>query len=76
MCTWTRYVLIAGVVGVLAASLTGDEPAGWLAAGLAVVATLAAERRFPGRFGAASCPVPPDEPADRAPSERTGPGTT
>ncbi|HEX6425486.1 MAG TPA: hypothetical protein VFZ79_18505 [Acidimicrobiales bacterium] len=75
MCAWTRYVLVAGVAGVLTNGLTGSELAGWIAAAVAVMATLAAERALPGRFGAASCPVPGDSPPPAADAVDGGDGT-
>lgn len=58
MCPSTRYVLIGGVAGVIAASLSGSEIVGWIVAGLTVTAAWLVGRRFPGRFGAASCALP------------------
>jgi hypothetical protein len=75
MCAWTRYVLVAGVAGVLTNALTGSEVAGWIAAAVAVTATLAAGRALPGRFGAASCPVPGDSTAPAADAVDGGEGT-
>lgn len=66
MCAWSRYVLVGGVAGVLVAGLAGSEAAGWLAAVVAVLVTVAAGRLFPGRLGGAACPVPPAPPGEAA----------
>lgn len=58
MCSLSHYLLIAGLVGILTSGVTGSDALGWAAAGAAVLMTYLAGRRFPGRFGAASCDVP------------------
>ena len=57
-CALSRYVLIAGMVGILTSTVTGNEGAGWAAAAAAALVTYLAGRVFPDRVGSGTCEVP------------------
>lgn len=58
ICSASRYLMVAWLVGVVAASVTGSEPMAWAAAAAAVALTYAVTRWGPQRFRASSCAVP------------------
>lgn len=59
MCSLSRYVVIGGFTGMAAATLTGSDLVGWLAATVAVALTALAMRRWPSLSGACTVPAPP-----------------
>ncbi|MEO6989817.1 MAG: hypothetical protein ABI239_14360 [Aquihabitans sp.] len=58
ICSASRYLMVAWVVGVVAASVTGSETLAWAAAAVAVALTYAVTRWGPQRFRATGCAVP------------------
>ena len=70
ICSASRYLMVAWVVGVVAASVTGSEPMAWAAAAVAVALTYALTRWGPSRFQATGCAVLSSE--DRAGRARQG----
>ncbi len=70
-CSWARYLLIAGFVGVAASSISGSDLVGLLTAALAVMVTVALERLGPLRTSRGSCALPDDvDRTDREPTPR------
>ena len=57
-CSATRFILLAWAVGLLAATLSGSDLVGWVAAAFAVAIAVGVGRLMPGRFGRSSCAVP------------------
>lgn len=57
-CSATRFILLAWAVGLLAATVSGSDLVGWVAAGVAVATAMVVGRLMPGRFGGSSCAVP------------------
>lgn len=75
VCSLSRYVMVAWVAGLVAATATGSDAVGWAAAAVTVLAVWALGRLQPGRFGSASCAVPgPSTAADT--TGRSGAGST
>jgi len=62
MCSLSRYVVIGGFTGMAAATASGSDLVGWLAAVVAVGITVAVGRAFPTRFGPTQCALAPTEP--------------
>lgn len=58
ICSASRYLIVAWIVGVVSASVTGSEPMAWTAAAVAVALTYALTRWGPARFRASGCAVP------------------
>ena len=58
VCSSARYVMIAGLAGLAATSISGSDAVGWIAAGVVAGLLLLATRLFPARFGGGSCAVP------------------
>jgi hypothetical protein len=69
MCSASRYLLVAWVAGLAAATLTGSDALGWAAAAVAVAVAYGLGRVSPGRFGGGSCALPAP-PRDRAAPDR------
>ena len=57
ICSASRYLIVAWIVGVVAASVTGSEPLAWTAAAVAVALTYVLTRWGPSRFQASGCAV-------------------
>jgi hypothetical protein len=73
MCSLSRFIVVATLVGVAASSLTGSDAVGWLAAGAAAGLLWTAERLIP-QFRGRSCPVPASPaPATRPATEPVSP---
>jgi len=66
MCSISRYLLVGGSAGVAASSLAGSDLVGLLAAALAVLVVLAAERVIPSQLGRGSCALPTPDIRDSA----------
>lgn len=66
MCSISRYLLVGGFAGIAASSLAGSDLIGLLAAVLAVLVVLAAERVVPSRLGPSSCALPTPDIRDPA----------
>ncbi len=58
ICAASRYLIVAWIVGVVAASVTSSEPLAWTAAAAAVAITYGLGRWGPSRFQPANCAVP------------------
>lgn len=58
ICSASRYLIVAWIIGVVAASATGSEPLAWTAATVAVAITYGLGRWGPSRFRPAGCAVP------------------
>lgn len=58
VCSSARYVMIAGLAGLAASSISGSDAVGWIAAGVVAGLLLLAARLFPAQFGGGSCAVP------------------
>jgi hypothetical protein len=65
MCAATRSLLLAGLVGVPVALVTGSDLAGWLAAAVAVLAAWRPTGLAPGRPRPVPVPVPVRTPGDQ-----------
>ena len=61
MCSLSRYVVVGGLTGVAAATLSGSDHVGALVAAGAVGLTALALRRWPALAG--SCALPADSSA-------------
>ncbi|HMQ26503.1 MAG TPA: hypothetical protein PKA98_10990 [Acidimicrobiales bacterium] len=61
MCSLSRYVVIGGFTGMAAATMTGSDLVGWLAAAVAVGLTALAMRRWPSLSGTCALPASPTE---------------
>lgn len=55
ICSATRYLMVAWIVGVVAATVTGSEPVAWVAAAIAVAFTYGLTRWGPSRFRPTVC---------------------
>lgn len=55
MCSATRLLVVAWIVGVVAVTVTGSEPAAWAAATAAVAVTYGLTRWGPARLRPATC---------------------
>ena len=68
MCSLSRYLVVGGFAGIAASSLTRSDLVGVLAAAVAVLVVLAAERVVPSRLGRSSCALPVSTDRDVATS--------
>ncbi len=66
MCSLSRYLVVGGFAGIAASSLTRSDLVGVLAAAVAVLVVLAAERVVPSRLGRSSCALPMPDIQDSA----------
>lgn len=60
ICAASRYLMVAWVVGVVAASVTGSETLAWAAAAIAAGLIYALSRWGPQRLRVTGCAVPVD----------------
>ncbi len=72
MCSLSRYVVIGGFTGMAAATMSGSDLVGWLAAAVAVALTALAMRRWPGLSGTCALPASPTETDAQHTAETTG----
>lgn len=71
ICSASRYLMVAWLVGVVAASATGSESMAWAAAAVAVAVAYAVTRWGPNRFRATGCAVPVGSAVDRQERNQT-----
>ena len=69
MCSLSRYVVIGGFTGMAAATLSGNDLVGWLAAAVAVGVTALAMRRWPASSGSCALPAAPADAVDAGGTE-------
>lgn len=70
-CGATRLIILAWVVGLVGASISGSDAVGWLAAGVAVAIAFAIGRMLPNRFAGSTCALPHRDDEVEVPVERT-----
>lgn len=69
MCSLSRYVVIGGFTGMAAATVSGSDLVGWLAAAVAVGVTALAIRRWPAMAGTCALPSASADEVDAGTAE-------
>ncbi len=75
MCSLSRHLLVGGLSGMAAATLSGSELIGWVAAAVVVGLMLAARRLFPARLAPSACGSAACAPSAGIPSARDEPAS-